>query len=517
MKDVHHWVSSQIQRLISRYRQFVGAGHFARVRFLSRQASPTEAYATVLIPALNEARHIADVVAYALSDPATAEVIVVDDSSIDDTATLAQQAGARVVTSSMLGKGASMHDGLEVARCDFLVYLDGDLSGLDNGIITSLCSPLLSGEADFVKARFMRGAGRVTELTAKPMLKIFFPELAHFGQPLGGIIAARKPLLQALTFEDGYGVDIALLLDAYLVGAKLAEVPIGSLEHESQPLLDLTLMANEISRVIFNRARKAGRLHVEQIAAMHETQRQAASEIAYILTRRKGRQRLLLLDMDGTVTPSRFVVELARATGNEDALMQLLDSAQDDAATRSERIAKLFHFIHRKEFERVARALPLRPGIIEFVNQIRRCGFMVGLVSDSYFVAADIIRRRIFADFAIAHTLQFDNEVCTGRLHINPAFTAAPDALPNSICKSHVLRHFVDSDQEPPIDLIWVIGDNVNDLELMRRADRAFTIAPKSPALLEVPGIVQISSFTEMADILDQSALAEAPADIPRR
>lgn len=519
MKDVRHWMSSQIQRLISKSRQFVGAGHFARIRFLSRQETPlpTEAYATVVIPALNEERHIADVVAYALGDPATAEVIVVDDSSIDDTATLAEQAGARVVTSSMLGKGASMHDGLEVASCEFLVYLDGDLSGLDSGIITALCNPLLSGEADFVKARFTRGAGRVTELTAKPMLKIFFPELAHFGQPLGGIVAARKSLLQTLKFEDGYGVDIALLLDAYLVGAKLVEVAIGSLEHESQPLPDLTLMANEISRVIFNRARKAGRLHVEQIVAMHETQRQAASEIAYILTRRKGRQRLLLLDMDGTVTPSRFVVELARATGKEDALMQLLDGAEDDAATRSERIANLFRFIHRKQFERVAHALPLRPGIIEFVNQIRRCGFMVGMISDSYFVAADIVRRRIFADFAIAHTLQFDNDVCTGKLHINPAFTDAPGTPPSSICKSHVLCHFVDNGHESQINMTWAIGDNVNDLELLRRADRAFTIDPKSPALLEVPGIIEITSFAEMAEIIAQSNLAESPADTPRR
>jgi glucosyl-3-phosphoglycerate synthase len=152
------------------------------------------------------------------------------------------------------------------------------------------CAPLLSGEADFVKARFGRGGGRVTELTAKPMLKVFFPEVAHYSQPLGGIIAARKSLLQALTFEDGYGVDIGLLLDAHLVGASMAEVDIGSLENDSQPLQDLTLMANEVARVIFNRARAAGRLHVEQVTAMYEYQRLAASGIDYVVTRRKGRQ-----------------------------------------------------------------------------------------------------------------------------------------------------------------------------------------------------------------------------------
>jgi glucosyl-3-phosphoglycerate synthase len=88
------------------------------------------ACASVVIPALNEAARIASVVRHALADPATAEVIVVDDSSIDDTAQLARQAGAEVITSTMLGKGASMCDGVGVAGCELVVYLDGDLSGL---------------------------------------------------------------------------------------------------------------------------------------------------------------------------------------------------------------------------------------------------------------------------------------------------------------------------------------------------------------------------------------------------
>ncbi|WP_445366613.1 glycosyltransferase [Methylomonas sp. BW4-1] len=338
----------------------------------AHQSRDENACVTVVIPALNEAKRIQEVVAYALADSATAEVIVVDDSSIDDTAILARRAGAKVLTSSMLGKGMSMRDGAVAASHDLIVYLDGDLANLHPGIITRLCFPLLNEGADFVKARFGRSGGRVTELTAKPMLKVFFPELAHLAQPLGGIIAVRKNLLQTLTFEDGYGVDVGLLIDAHLAGAKLAEVDIGSLEHDSQPLCDLSLMASEVSRAIFVRAKIAGRLHVEQVAAMHESQRQVAAGIDYVLTLRKGRRRLILLDMDGTITPSRFVLELARTTGNEAALMQLLDTPDSDAATRSERIAELFRFIHKQQFEQVARSLEIRPGVIEFVKQARR-------------------------------------------------------------------------------------------------------------------------------------------------
>ena len=469
--------------------------------------SPLRACATVVIPALNEAARVADVVRHALADPATAEVIVVDDSSIDDTARLARQAGAEVITSTMLGKGASMRDGVGAARRELVVYLDGDLAGLRPHIVTDLCRPLMRGEADFVKARFGRVGGRVTELTAKPMLKVFFPEIAHFAQPLGGLIAARTSLLKALSFEPGYGVDIGLLIDAHRAGARLAEVDIGSLENDSQPLLDLSAMANEVSRVIYTRARAAGRLHMEQIVAMYETQRQATATLDYILSRRRGRTRVMLLDMDGTITPERYVVELARATGHEAALAKLLDSG-DDAATRSERIAALFKFVHQQQFERVAHALDIRPGVIACVNRLRRAGFMVGLVSDSYFVATEVLRRRIFADFALAHTMQFDAEVCSGQMRLNPAFLAREGEPGPPICKSHVIRRLREDAAQPRVAECWAMGDNVNDLGMLQAADCAFVIEPKSPLLTQVPRVTTVASFDELCAHVPESTTA---------
>ena len=453
--------------------------------------------------------------AYALADPATSEVIVVDDSSVDDSAALARAAGATVITSTMLGKGASMHDGALAASCDIVVYLDGDLAGLRPGIITDLCRPLQEEQADFVKARFGRVGGRVTELTAKPMLKVFFPELANLGQPLGGIIAVRRALLLQLPFEDGYGVDIGLLVDAHRAGARVAEVDIGSLEHDSQPLLDLTLMANEVARVLYSRARAAGRLNVDQIVAMYENQRQAAAELDFILTRRRGRQRLLLLDMDGTITTQRFVVELARATGQEQALAGLLDSPTDDTAARSDAIAGLFRFVHKQQFERVARAVPIRPGVIDFINRMRRAGFMVGVLSDSYFVAADIVRRRVFADFALAHTLHFENDVCKGQVRMNPAFLALQahggENTP-PVCKSHVLARFKADTLGPPLLTCWAVGDNLNDLGLLRAADQAFAIEPKSPLLAQVPGLRIIDNFEELLPLVPLARVSAALA-----
>ena len=428
------------------------------------------AYASVVIPALNEAQRIAHVVAYALADPATAEVIVIDDSSIDDTARLASQAGARVVTSTMLGKGASMHDGVGLAACDILVYLDGDLAGLRSGIITDLCLPILSNRADCVKARFGRSGGRVTALTAKPMLKIFFPELAHFRQPLGGIMAARKSLLQPLSFEDGYGVDMGLLLDAHLARARIAEVD-------------------------------------------------------YVLTRRKGRLRLLLLGLGTTISPTCFELALAKLCGQEAALEQLMEfdgdgegegdiEGDDEGFSRCARIASLFRFVPKQQFERVARTMAIRPEMIDLVNQLRRRGFMVGVVSDGYFVAADIIRRRIFADFAMAHTIQFEGEVCTGQIRTNPAFLPESREGGRVICKSNVLRWFLTDTAPPAIQTTWVLGDSASDLGLMRLADRAFAAATRSQALLNEPGVTHLDSAAALLALLPNHELVSDQMEV---
>src|SRR5262245_7250379 len=194
-------------------------------------AKPRDRRVSVVIPVLNESARVTSVVKLALRSRRVGEVIVVDDGSVDDTPELAQAAGARVFTSTFLGKGGSMEEGLIEARHDTLLYLDGDLAGLSDDLVERVTNPVLRGEADFVKARFMRRAGRVTVLTARPLLRTYFPEIAHFEQPLGGIISARKELLRQLRFENDYGVDVGLLIDAAALGARLTEVDIGHLEH----------------------------------------------------------------------------------------------------------------------------------------------------------------------------------------------------------------------------------------------------------------------------------------------
>lgn len=395
---------------------------------------------SVIIPVLNESGTIGALVSMVRGVPCVREVIVVDDGSIDPTPELARSAGATVITSTLLGKGASLEDGMRAAGCDIVLYLDGDLVNLRPEVISALAAPIAEGRADFVKARFSRSGGRVTTLTARPHLSTFFPELDFVGQPLGGIVAARRALLEKLRFETDYGVDVGLLLDVFAMGARIAEVEIGDIEHDSHPLEVLGDMAKQVARVILDRAARYGRLHKRQIQEVQEVERHTQAEIA-LMPEIGTSGRLALFDMDGVLLDGRFVVQLAERTGKADSLAELLDNftLPDDERTR--RIAGLFRGVPRETFEATARAMPLVPHAPETIVGLRRAGFRVGIVTDSYMTAAETVRRRVFADFSIAHLMRFGQGKATGECTLSPGMVHPEGCLDHRHCKRNVMLH----------------------------------------------------------------------------
>jgi glucosyl-3-phosphoglycerate synthase len=194
--------------------------------------------------------------------PVVDEVVVV--AADEPTAREAERAGARVLRESEMdgpvrGKGDAMRRALPELRRDLVVFLDADVPQLPPHYATGLLGPLLAGEADFVKAFYRRplgddpdGGGRVNHLMARPALRVFFPELSVVRQPLAGEVAARRELLERLPFADGYGVEIAMLIAAWrAVGLeRMAQVDLGVMEHEHQPLQALTDMAETVLRTI---------------------------------------------------------------------------------------------------------------------------------------------------------------------------------------------------------------------------------------------------------------------------
>jgi glucosyl-3-phosphoglycerate synthase len=200
------------------------------------------------------------------------QVIVVDADSQDGTADIARAHGVEVFSENELmpgygpaqGKGDAMWRSLSVARGDIIMFADADTTDFREHFVYGTLGPLLADpEVQFCKAAYRRpfsqgeksvpdGGGRVTELMAKPLLNLFYPELAGFVQPLAGEFAGRRELLNAVPFFTGYGVEIGMMIDVFAeIGLEgMAQVDLGTRQNRHQTLANLTKMSSIVLRTV---------------------------------------------------------------------------------------------------------------------------------------------------------------------------------------------------------------------------------------------------------------------------
>lgn len=210
---------------------------------------------SVIIPAFNEQKCIKKVIKLVKKNENVDEIIVVDNNSTDETAEIARNEGVKVLFCKEQGKGYAIEMGLKEAKNEIVVFIDADINNYSEDLIQTLSEPIVNDEADFVKSMFERTGGRVTELVAKPLLDIMFPEIYKFSQPLSGMIAGKKSILSKIEFEKDYGVDIGILLDMVEMDARIAEVHIGTIKNDSQHWKNLEKMSREVMNAIISRYR----------------------------------------------------------------------------------------------------------------------------------------------------------------------------------------------------------------------------------------------------------------------
>lgn len=235
---------------------------------------------SVVIPARNEAATVGDVVSVLRRDlvetvPLVTELVVIDSDSTDDTARVAAEAGATVHRSAEIaphlgshpGKGEALWKSLFVTSGDHLVFVDADLTAWGPHFVTGLVGALTADAATLLaKGWYDRvldvdghapstEGGRVTELVARPVLDLWWPDLAGVVQPLAGEWAATRALMESISIPTGYGVEIASLIDAHTRHGldAIAQVDLGARAHRHQKDHDLAVMAAELLAVVDSR------------------------------------------------------------------------------------------------------------------------------------------------------------------------------------------------------------------------------------------------------------------------
>jgi glucosyl-3-phosphoglycerate synthase len=251
------------------HRDTPAAGLFERKR---------ETRISVVIPARDEAATIGPIVEAirtAIVDrvPLVDELVVMDDHSTDATARIAAEAGARVESAAEIlpelelgpGKGEAMWKSLVVTEGDVVAWCDADIVDFDERFVVGILGPLLEHEElALVKGYYDRptgrdesaGGGRVTELVARPLVSMLFPQLAPLVQPLAGEYGGRRTVLESVPFAGGYGVELGLLIDiAERYGAGvIAQVDLGVRHHRNRPLDELGPQAAAVLHTALERA-----------------------------------------------------------------------------------------------------------------------------------------------------------------------------------------------------------------------------------------------------------------------
>ncbi|HEY8811456.1 MAG TPA: glucosyl-3-phosphoglycerate synthase [Candidatus Dormibacteraeota bacterium] len=241
------------------------------------------------LPTLNESATIGQILKLCLSHlveryPLLDEVVVIDSGSTDGTVEIARSYGVEVHQHQSVlpeygafhGKGEALWKSLHLLRGDIVAWCDTDISNFHTRFVFGTLGPLLTdSRIGYVKGFYKRplkfgtemrtaGGGRVTELTARPVINLFYPELSGLLQPLSGEYAGRRELLEQLPFFTGYGVEIGMLIDILESFGlnRIAQVDLGSRVHRNQDLFDLSKMAFAIFQVALKRLGDRHRMHL---------------------------------------------------------------------------------------------------------------------------------------------------------------------------------------------------------------------------------------------------------------
>ncbi len=256
------------------------ANEFEDLKYLLSLKEKQNLTISLALPALNEEETVGKVIktiknALMTRMPLLDEIVLIDSNSTDRTRQIVEKLGVPVYIHQKTlpqygvrkGKGEALWKSLYCTSGDIVIWIDTDIVNIHPRFIYGLIGPLLlRPEIDFVKGFYRRplkvgnkmqagSGGRVTELTARPLLNLFYPELSGIVQPLSGEYGGRRKALEQLPFFSGYGVEIGLLIDMLEKHglSSIGQVDLQERVHHNQPLEALGKMSFAIIQAVIRK------------------------------------------------------------------------------------------------------------------------------------------------------------------------------------------------------------------------------------------------------------------------
>jgi len=370
----------------------------------------------IIIPAFNEEKRVARVIRVAKLVAEISEIIVVDDGSEDETFEVAKKNKVRVVRHEInCGKGRALQTGSQHARHDHLVFLDADLGNITPEKIRKLILPLVNDEADFVKAAYDSSSGRVTQLVVKPLLNIVHPNI-KLDYPLSGEFALNRRKMRLQKIEDGWGIDIQLVLQAAKKNLRIHEVLFGKKEHKHQPIAELAKMSKEIIRTILGELKLISHHH-----------------------------KLIIFDLDKTLIAESSVKIFAKKWGFTRELNQLLRKVKKGEILDREitlTLAKHFRGRTQKEVNQVCAEIPLSPFAEKVVEKLRQQRYKVRIVSAAFSPVVEYFATRLkIHDFISPRLVKMKNGKFSGKLRVSNFDDASGSCCGMFVCKKAAVKY----------------------------------------------------------------------------
>jgi glucosyl-3-phosphoglycerate synthase len=369
-----------------------------------------------IIPAFNEAARVGRVIGIAKMVSEIAEIIVVDDGSEDETHLAARKSGAKVIRHKInSGKGRALKTGALAAKHDLVVFLDADLGNITPAKIKKLIAPLIAEEADFVKAAYDSSSGRVTQLVVKPLLKIVNPKI-KLDYPLSGEFALHRKKLRFGKIEEGWGIDIQLVLQAAKKKLRIQEVLFGKKEHKHQSIENLAKMSKEIIRTVLSELKLISHHH-----------------------------KLVVFDLDKTLIAESSIKHFAKTWGFTRELNQLFRKVEKKEILDREitlELAKHFRGRTQNEVNKICAEIKISPFAERVIEKLRQQRYKVRIVSAAFSPVVEYFGGKLKVhDFVSPRLVKLKNGKFSGKLRTSKFDDPTGNCCGMLVCKKKAVAN----------------------------------------------------------------------------